>query len=96
MTNDPSATAQEHDRGRVVSTAFSDRSERGPAVFWNDDKKHRCPACHAVTVDLERPRSWRVYTCCRCGTRFTRWPRLARLLPEAGVRCSEQAAVIPS
>jgi hypothetical protein len=63
---------------------------------WNDDKKHRCPDCHAVAVDMERPSSWKVYTCCRCGTLFTRWPRLARLLPKAGVRCSEHAAPVLS
>lgn len=58
---------------------------------WNADKPHRCPGCHAVAVDLERPSSLRVYTCCRCGSRFARWPRLARLLPDVGIRCSEHA-----
>lgn len=56
---------------------------------WNDDKPHRCPKCHAIAVDMGRPTSWWVYTCCRCGAKFTRWPRLSRLLPKAGVRCSE-------
>jgi hypothetical protein len=55
---------------------------------WNFDKPHRCPECHAIAVDLERPKSWRIYTCCRCTTRFTRWPRLAWLLPDAGAMCS--------
>jgi len=56
---------------------------------WNFDKPHRCPDCHAIAIDLERPKPWRIYTCCRCGTRFTRWPHLAWLLPSAGIRCSE-------
>lgn len=60
---------------------------------WNTDKPHRCPACHAVAVSSESPRSTRVYTCCRCGTRFTRWPRLARLLSDAGICCGEHATV---
>ena len=58
---------------------------------WNEDKKHRCPRCHAVAVDTERPRSWRVYTCCRCAARFTRWPVLARFLRQAGTCCSAHA-----
>jgi hypothetical protein len=60
---------------------------------WNEDKRHRCPLCHAVAVDMGPARSWRVYECCRCAARFTRWPWLARLLPFAGVRCSEHAEV---
>ena len=64
---------------------------RLPVTRWNDDKPHRCPWCHAVAVDLERPRRWRVYECCRCHARFTRFPWAARLLPFAGVRCSEHA-----
>jgi hypothetical protein len=60
-----------------------------PAARWNSDKRHRCPRCHAVAVDMGRPRSWLVYECCRCAARFTRWPRLAGLLPFAGIRCSE-------
>lgn len=62
-------------------------------VRWNEDKKHRCPQCHAVTVDMERPKSTRVYTCCRCESRFTRWPRLALLMRNAGVMCSEHRPV---
>lgn len=57
---------------------------------WYDDKPHRCPDCYAVAVDMDpHPTRWWVYTYCRCGTRFTRWPHIAWLLPEAGVRCSE-------
>lgn len=63
--------------------------ESPPVVRWNPDKPHRCPSCHAVAVDQERPRPTRVYTCCRCGVRFTRWPRLARVLRDVGVACSE-------
>jgi DNA-directed RNA polymerase subunit RPC12/RpoP len=59
-----------------------------PVFRWNEDKKHRCPHCYAVAVDMEQPRSTRVYTCCMCGTRFTRWPLLAPLLRDVGVRCS--------
>lgn len=58
---------------------------------WNEDKKHRCPRCHAVAVDLEQPSRWKVYTCCRCSTRFSCFPRLGLLLPDVGVRCSEHA-----
>lgn len=60
-----------------------------PTARWNADKRRRCPRCHAVAVDMGRPRSWLVYECCRCASRFTRWPRLAALLPFAGIRCSE-------
>lgn len=60
-----------------------------PVERWNTDKPHRCPRCYAVAIDLERPRWWRIYTCCRCRTRFGRFPRLAWLLREVGVRCSE-------
>lgn len=57
---------------------------------YNADKPHRCPQCHAVAVgggDEFSP--FRVYTCCQCGTRFTRWPRLAPVLPKVGIRCGE-------
>lgn len=57
-------------------------------VLWNVSKPHRCPECHAIAVDMERPSRWRVYTCCQCNTRFARWPRLARVLRDAGIRCS--------
>ncbi|MFB8122058.1 hypothetical protein ACFVG1_12795 [Streptomyces bacillaris] len=59
------------------------------AVRWNVGKPHRCPECHAVAIDMEAPKSWRIYTCCRCATRFTRWPTLAFVLPHTGVRCTE-------
>lgn len=74
-----------------------------PKVFrWNTDKPHRCPQCHTVVVNgtlshLRRPRflstysasSWAVYECCRCKTRFTRWPWLAVLLPVRGCNAEE-------
>jgi hypothetical protein len=60
-----------------------------PAARWNSDKPHRCPRCHAVAVSMGRPRPWLVYQCCRCASRFTRWPALARILPFAGIRCAE-------
>lgn len=55
---------------------------------WNADKPHRCPECHAVAIDMERPSRWKSYRCCRCGIRFARSPRLAGVLPYAGVMCS--------
>lgn len=60
-----------------------------PVARWNDDKPHRCPRCHAVAIDTGRLRPWLVYSCCRCSARFARWPWLARVLPFAGIRCSE-------
>ncbi|WP_327066813.1 hypothetical protein [Kitasatospora sp. NBC_01302] len=60
---------------------------------WNPDKPHRCPNCHAIAISGHKSSSWRVYTCCRCATRFTRRPWLARLLPDAGVRCGEHQTV---
>ncbi|MFJ3283332.1 hypothetical protein [Streptomyces halstedii] len=65
--------------------------EPDPTVRWNTDKPHRCPDCHTVAIDMEKPKSYRVYTCCRCGTRFTRWPILAFMLPRVGIRCTEHA-----
>lgn len=56
---------------------------------WNADKPHRCPECHAVAVP-DGPSTWQVYTCCRCGELFTRWPLLAPLLPKAGVVCTDR------
>jgi len=58
-----------------------------PVWKWNGDKPHRCPNCHAVAVDMELPKSWRIYTCCTCGARFARWPWLTPALHEAGIRC---------
>jgi hypothetical protein len=47
---------------------------------WNGDKPHRCPRCHAIP-DTGDP-TWRALAvCCRCGTRYTRWPILTPLLP---------------
>ncbi len=51
------------------------------------DKPHRCPDCWTVAVEGEPFRWWRVYRCCKCGTRFTRWPWLAPILPHVGLRC---------
>lgn len=64
-------------------------------VRWNADKPHRCPDCHAVAIGSGTPRWWRVYTCCRCGSRFARWPHLARLLSDAGAACGEHACANP-
>lgn len=64
-----------------------------PVTSWNHDKPHRCPGCHAVAVSAERPRRTRIYTCCQCGTRFARWPRLWRFLADAGVRCTDHVTV---
>lgn len=58
-------------------------------LTYNDDKPHRCPACHAVTIDTGEARrklTLASVTCCRCGVRFTRWPRL--VLWHRGVVCS--------
>jgi len=74
----------------LITAGYLVRSGAGlPITPWNVDKPHRCPLCHAVAIDMGRPRWWRVYTCHRCEGRFTRWPSLARLLPHAGVQCSE-------
>lgn len=58
---------------------------------WNDDKHHRCPRCHAIT-DPEHVSRWAVVTCCRCGTNFSRFPRLAWILPKRGVVCDQHKA----
>lgn len=47
----------------------------------------RCPRCHAGAA--ARAWSWQVHCCCSCGTRFARWPALARFLPFARNRCAE-------
>lgn len=65
-----------------------DPSQPCPVYPYNYDKPHRCPECHAIT-DPRRLCKWFVVTCCRCGTRFTRWTRLAWLLPRLGVVCDE-------
>jgi ribosomal protein L37AE/L43A len=59
-------------------------------VMWNADKPHRCPSCHASTVTIERPRERVVYTCCRCGTRFSSDPN--NETETAGVMCAEHMA----
>ncbi|MEV7897932.1 hypothetical protein [Streptomyces cyaneofuscatus] len=56
------------------------------AVRWIANEPRRCPSCNAVAIDTEKPKPWRVYTCPRCNTRFTRWPILAFALPHAGAR----------
>lgn len=58
---------------------------------WNPNKKHRCPLCHTIAIDMEDPKSWAVYECCNCHTSFARWPRLASWVPFRGVKCSEHA-----
>lgn len=65
-----------------------DGATEAVVMRWNSDKKHRCPWCHAVTMQ-QPPSSLAVYQCCRCGTRFTRWPAVAWLLPDKGVVCPE-------
>lgn len=62
---------------------------------WNDDKKHRCPACHAIAVP-EGPGSFSTYTCCRCGVGFARWPWLAWVLRRRGVVCPESHGAGPA
>lgn len=59
---------------------------------WNVDKRHRCPKCHAIVVHYATVSSWRAYVCCRCVTRFARWPRLAWLLPTRPCDSEEHAA----
>ncbi|MEU5476846.1 hypothetical protein [Streptomyces mirabilis] len=54
-------------------------------IGWNRDKTYQCPQCHHDTVEM--PSSWEVYTCCNCGTRFARFPRLERLLRHVGMTC---------
>lgn len=56
-------------------------------MHWNEDKPHRCPQCHVVAIDMEKPSKWRVYECCSCGTWFA-GTKVAKLLPFKGVRCS--------
>ncbi|MEJ8654950.1 hypothetical protein [Streptomyces sp. MS1.AVA.4] len=54
-------------------------------IDWNRNKTFQCPRCRHDTV--ANPSSWDVYTCCNCGTRFTRFPRLQRLLRHVGITC---------
>lgn len=46
----------------------------------NEDKPHRCPACHAVAVWGEPVSFWQVYGCPRCLTCFMRNPWLFPLV----------------
>lgn len=65
-----------------------------PVVDWDINKPHQCPQCgHDTVAD---PSRWEVYTCCNCGTRFARFPRLQRFLRHAGITCevcTEQSPV---
>ena len=58
-------------------------------VLWNYDKTHRCPSCHTVAIDMEKPRRGVIYTCCKCGTKFSSAPKTAKI--EAGIMCSEHS-----
>lgn len=63
-------------------------------VKYNDDKPHRCPVCHAITVYYDgAPPARRLLTlasvtCCRCGTEFTRWPDLPVII-RRGIACED-------
>ncbi|MFE6274081.1 hypothetical protein ACFVQ9_35430 [Streptomyces goshikiensis] len=52
---------------------------------WNSNTSASCPRCDHDTV--ANPTSWEVYTCCNCGTRFARFPRLQRVLRHVGITC---------
>ena len=56
-------------------------TQRAGVEFWNWDKPHRCPECHTIVTDggaRDLRDTWNaLYECCRCGTLFARWPRLA-------------------
>ncbi|MFE7077119.1 hypothetical protein ACFU96_44245 [Streptomyces sp. NPDC057620] len=56
-----------------------------PVIDWNSNKAYQCPRCRHDTV--ANPSRWQVYTCCNCGTRFARFPRLQRFLSHAGITC---------
>ncbi|MBB5081298.1 hypothetical protein [Nonomuraea endophytica] len=67
-----------------------------PVMEWNNDKPHRCPACHTIAVDLDgHPQAGWIYTCCACKTRFADDPGDS-LLREAGSCCTEHPAGRPS
>ncbi|MFB8291297.1 hypothetical protein [Kitasatospora purpeofusca] len=54
-------------------------------INWQSDATYACPRCnHDSAAD---PTSWTVYTCCNCGTRFARFPRLQRFLRHVGITC---------
>lgn len=73
-------------RDRIERSVAGD--ECNGVVRYNDDKPHRCPECHAVT-DPEQLCKRAVVVCCQCDSRFTRWPRIQRFLPNLGVVCPE-------
>ncbi|MFF9436682.1 hypothetical protein ACF1BP_23450 [Streptomyces sp. NPDC014735] len=54
-------------------------------IDWNSNASYACPQCNHDTVAA--PSSWEVYTCCNCGTRFSRFPRLQRFLRHVGITC---------
>ncbi|MGW3135067.1 hypothetical protein [Streptomyces sp. NPDC001139] len=56
-----------------------------PVIDWYSNKTYQCPRCHHDTV--ADPSRWEVYTCCNCATRFSRFPRLQRVLRHVGVTC---------
>ncbi|MET8411708.1 hypothetical protein ABZV34_27045 [Streptomyces sp. NPDC005195] len=60
---------------------------------WNINKPHQCPQCAHDTVAV--PSRWEVFTCCNCGTRFARFPRLQRFLHHTGITCEVCTQRIP-
>lgn len=56
-----------------------------PVIDWYANKAFQCPRCRHDTVTS--PSVWEVYTCCNCGTRFARFPRMQRLLRHVGITC---------
>lgn len=56
---------------------------------YNDDKPHRCPACHVVT-DTEHRCKRGIVKCCMCNSLFTKHWRFWRLLPYIGYVCTNE------
>ncbi|MFB8407835.1 hypothetical protein [Streptomyces sp. NPDC055912] len=54
-------------------------------LHWNSNTSFSCPQCNHDTA--AEPTRWEVYTCCNCGTRFARFPRLQRFLRHVGITC---------
>lgn len=54
-------------------------------IHWNSNTSFSCPQCNHDTA--AEPTKWEVYTCCNCGTRFARFPRLQRFLRHVGITC---------
>jgi hypothetical protein len=54
-------------------------------IDWARGATYACPRCNHDTVGVFS--SWVVSTCCNCGTRFARFPRLQRFLRHVGVTC---------